>query len=130
MEELTWAVAQHLIMTKAQGKDRRSLVQQEVRASVEEERASRMVGMRQQGAWTRWEHAVDRRVSWAELWKAEPDRIRFLIRAVYDVLQSPSNLFCWGLDEPPACNLCLKRGTLDPQLLFESPGQGALPVAP
>lgn len=47
---------------KAQGKDRRSLVKQEVRTAVEEERASRMVGMRQQGAWTRWEHAADRRV--------------------------------------------------------------------
>ncbi|KAK0148843.1 hypothetical protein N1851_010754 [Merluccius polli] len=98
---------------KAQGKDRRSLVQQEVRAAVEEERASRMVGMRQQGAWTRWEYAVDRRVSWAELWKAEPHRIRFLIQAVYDVLPSPSNLYSWGLVESPACNLCLKRGTLE-----------------
>ncbi|KAJ8014240.1 hypothetical protein DPEC_G00038200 [Dallia pectoralis] len=98
---------------KAQGKDRRSLVQQEVRAAVEEERASRMVGMRQQGAWTRWEHAVDRKVTWAELWKAEPHRIRFLIQAVYDVLPSPSNLFSWGLLESPACILCLKRGTLE-----------------
>ncbi|KAJ8002289.1 hypothetical protein DPEC_G00178340 [Dallia pectoralis] len=98
---------------KAQGKDRRSLVQQEGRAAVEEERASRMVGMRQQGAWTRWEHAVDRKVTWAELWKAEPHRIRFLIQAVYDVLPSPSNLFSWGLVESPACILCLKRGTLE-----------------
>ncbi|XP_067280778.1 uncharacterized protein [Pseudorasbora parva] len=54
---------------KAQGKDRRALVQQEVRVAVEEERASRMVGMRQQGAWTRWENAVDRKVTWVELWK-------------------------------------------------------------
>ncbi|KAJ8014697.1 hypothetical protein DPEC_G00018340 [Dallia pectoralis] len=98
---------------KAQGKDRRSLVQQEARAAVEEERASRMVGMRQQEAWTRWEHAVDRKVTWAELWKAERHRIRFLIQAVYDVLPSPSNLFSWGLVESPACILCLKRGTLE-----------------
>ncbi|XDV32997.1 hypothetical protein PO909_003607 [Leuciscus waleckii] len=35
------------------------------------------------------------------------------IEAVYDVLPSPSNLFSWGLVESPACNLCLKRGTLD-----------------
>ncbi|XP_067284127.1 uncharacterized protein [Pseudorasbora parva] len=98
---------------KAQGKDRRALVQQEVRVAVEEERASRMVGMRQQGAWTRWENAVDRKVTWAELWKAEPHRLRFLIQAVYDVLPSPSNLFSWGLVESPACTLCLRRGTLE-----------------
>jgi len=40
---------------KAKRKDRRVLVQHEVLASLEEQPASRMVGMRQQGAWTRWE---------------------------------------------------------------------------
>lgn len=34
-----------------QGKDRRLLILEEVRAGVEEKRASQMVGMRQQGAW-------------------------------------------------------------------------------
>ncbi|XP_058485986.1 uncharacterized protein LOC131459868 [Solea solea] len=57
---------------KVKGKDRRALIQEEVRASVEEERSSRMVGMRQQGAWMRWEQAVERKISWVELWKAEP----------------------------------------------------------
>jgi len=74
---------------KAQGKARRSLMQQKVQAAVEEERASRMVGMGQRGAWTRWEHAA--------LWKEEHHCIQFLIQAVYDVLPSPSNLFSWGL---------------------------------
>ncbi|XP_034552669.1 LOW QUALITY PROTEIN: uncharacterized protein LOC117822130 [Notolabrus celidotus] len=98
---------------KAQGKDKRSLIQEEVRAAVEDQRTSRMVGMRQQGAWTRWEQAVERKVSWTKLWKAEPHRIKFLIQAVYDVLPSPSNLFSWGMVESPACPLCLKRGTLE-----------------
>ena len=57
---------------KAQGKERRQLIQEEVRAGVEESRSSRMVEMRQQGAWTRWEQALDRKISWSELWKAEP----------------------------------------------------------
>ena len=98
---------------KAEGKDRRALLQEEVRAAVEEERASRMAGMRQQGAWTRWEQAAERKVTWTDLWKAEPQRIKFLIQAVYDVLPSPSNLFCWGKVESPACALCQKRGTLE-----------------
>lgn len=61
------------------GKERRHLVQEEVRAVIEEERTCRTVGMRQQGAWIRWENAVERKVTWAELWKAEPQRIKFLI---------------------------------------------------
>lgn len=98
---------------KAQGKERRSLVLDEVRAGVEERRASQMVGMRQQGAWTRWEHAVERKITWTELWKAEPHRIKFLIQAVYDVLPSPSNLYIWGKVESPACPLCQRKGTLE-----------------
>lgn len=38
---------------KAWGKEQRQLVQNKVRAAVEEEWSSRAVGMRQQGAWTR-----------------------------------------------------------------------------
>ncbi|XP_077083545.1 uncharacterized protein LOC143736754 isoform X1 [Siphateles boraxobius] len=93
---------------KVRGKERRQLVQKEVRAAVEEERNSRAVGMRQQGAWTRWEQVVGRKISWTDLWRAEPHHIKFLVQAVYDVLPSPSNLHCWGLAESPACPLCQK----------------------
>lgn len=89
--------------SKARGKETRDLVQKEVRAGVEELPAYQMVGMRKQGAWTNWEQAVDRKVTWSELWKAEPFRSKFLIQSVYDVLPSPSNLFCWGKVESPSC---------------------------
>ncbi|XP_062283087.1 uncharacterized protein LOC133987658 [Scomber scombrus] len=95
------------------GKEGRHLVQEEVRAAVEETRTCKAVGMKQQGAWTRWENAVERKVTWAELWKSEPHRLKFLIQAVYDVLPSPSNLHTWGIAETPACPLCSKRGTLE-----------------
>lgn len=95
------------------GKEGRHLVQEEVRAAVEETRTCKAVGMKQQGAWTRWENAVERKVTWADLWKAEPHRIKFLIQAVYDVLPSPSNLHTWGIADTPACPLCSKRGTLE-----------------
>lgn len=36
----------------SQGKERRQLIREEVRARVEEARCSRTVGMRRQGAWT------------------------------------------------------------------------------
>ncbi|XP_073731592.1 uncharacterized protein [Misgurnus anguillicaudatus] len=98
---------------KAQGKEKRQLIQDEVRAGEEESRGSRAVGMRQQGAWTRWEQAAERRISWAELWKSEPHRIKFLVKSVYDVLPSPSNLFRWGLSDTPLCSLCKRGGSLE-----------------
>lgn len=95
------------------GRERQKFVQDEVQASVEEERTSRAVAMRQQGAWMRWEQAMERSVTWKEIWQWDPKRIKFLIQGVYDVLPSPSNLFRWGKVETPACPLCSKAGTLE-----------------
>lgn len=50
----------------------------------------------------------------------EPHRFTFLIRAVYDVLSSPANLFTWGKVETPNCSLCSDRGTLE-QILSSCP---------
>ncbi|KAK0152038.1 hypothetical protein N1851_006609 [Merluccius polli] len=97
----------------ARGKERRRLIQDEIRAEVEEERYTKMAGMSKQGAWTRWEHADPRRITWAELWKAEPLRIKFFVQSIYDVLPSPANLHTWGLEDTPECKLCQKRGTLE-----------------
>lgn len=54
------------------------------------------VGIKQEGARTRLENAVERKVTLAELWKAKPHHIQLLIQAVYDVLPNPSNLHTWG----------------------------------
>lgn len=35
-----------------------------------------------QGAWTRWEHAESQKITLAELWRAEPLHIKFLIQLV------------------------------------------------
>ena len=78
--------------TNTRGKEGRHLLQEEVRAAVDETRSCKAVGMRQQGAWTRLENAVERKGTWTELWRTEPHRIKSLIQAVYDVLPSPSNL--------------------------------------
>ncbi|XP_072560565.1 uncharacterized protein [Paramormyrops kingsleyae] len=98
---------------KAQGRDRRQMIQDEVRAEVEEERRSKTAAMRQQGAWINWEHALTRKITWSELWRSEPARLKFLIQSVYDVLPSPANLHCWGLAEAPSCPLCPARGSLE-----------------
>ena len=101
---------------KARGEERRRLVQEEVKVAVEEERTSRAVGLRQQGAWTRWEQAMDRKVTLTDLRRAVPQRIKVLVQAVYHVLPSHSNLFTWGKVEYPACPQCSGRGTLEPIL--------------
>lgn len=91
---------------KARGKEKRKLIQEEVLAEVEEARFSRVVGMSKQGAWTRWEKTAGCKITWAELWKAEPHHFKLLVQSVYDVLPSPANLFTWGLVDSPACQLC------------------------
>ncbi|KAL3976498.1 mitochondrial import inner membrane translocase subunit TIM8 [Sarotherodon galilaeus] len=70
-------------VSRAQGKERHQLLQEEVRAGVEEERVSRAVGLKQQGAWTRWESTLQ------------------------------PNLHLWGKSETPVCPLCSGRGTLE-----------------
>lgn len=98
---------------KAQGKQRQRLIQEEVRAGVEEERASRMAGMGQQGAWTKWENVRQRKITWPNIWRADSLNIRFLVQAVYDVLPTPSNLHVWGKAETPSCTQCPGRGSLE-----------------
>ncbi|KAK0146299.1 hypothetical protein N1851_014401 [Merluccius polli] len=66
----------------ASGRERQRLVQEEVRASVEEERTSRAVAMRQQGAWMNWEQAMERSVTWKDIWQWNPQRIKFLIQGI------------------------------------------------
>ncbi|KAL0167254.1 hypothetical protein M9458_039098, partial [Cirrhinus mrigala] len=57
------------LISQARGKERHQLLQEEVRAGVEEERVSRAVGLRQQGAWTR--------ITWANILQADFHRVRF-----------------------------------------------------
>jgi len=39
------------------------------------------------------ETAMERNVTRQDIWKWNPERVKFLIQRVYDVLPSPSNLF-------------------------------------
>ena len=97
---------------KTRGKERHHLLQEEVRAGVEEERRSKMVGLSQQGAWTRWENTLRRKVTWSDFWRADFYNIRFLVQSVYDTLPSPANLHIWGKSDTPSCPLCVGRGSL------------------
>ncbi len=101
------------LVSQARGKEIHHLLQEEVRAGVEEERVSRAMGLRQQGAWTRWESTLQRRITWANILQADFHRVRFLVQAVYDTLPSPANLHVWGKSETPSCLRCSGRGSLE-----------------
>lgn len=78
-------------VSKAKGKERLHLLQEEVRAGAEEEWVSQMVGLSQQGAWTRWENTQQRKITWSDFWQVDFYHIRFLVQVVYDTLPSPTN---------------------------------------
>ncbi|XP_069114448.1 uncharacterized protein [Argopecten irradians] len=87
------------------------MVQDNIRKMEEEIRKSKVVEMGAQGAWTRW-GTTDRRLSWSDILRMEPCRIQFLLRSIYDLLPSPTNLHRWGLTETPDCPLCNRPGNL------------------
>ncbi len=101
------------LVSQAHGKERHHLLQEEVQAGVKEERVSRAMGLRQQGAWTRWESTLQRRITWANILQANFHWVRFLVQAVYDALPSPANLHVWRKCETPSCLLCSGRGSLE-----------------
>ena len=64
---------------------RREMILKEMHQMKEEEKFAR-------AAWTRWELAEQRKISWQDLAKMEPLRISFLLRSTYDLLLTPANL--------------------------------------
>lgn len=73
---------------------------------VEQERFHiKAISQGSQGAWTRWEAKVQRRISWADIWRTPQSRLSFLTRAVYDTLPCPRNLTQW-FGSKVGCPLC------------------------
>jgi hypothetical protein len=98
---------------KADAAARRKLVQEEVRQGEEEDRQARAAAMKKQGSWLNWDKTRARKLTWENIWRMEGSRIRFLIRSVYDVLPSPTNLCTWGLTQDPNCKLCGQPANLE-----------------
>ncbi|XP_066285801.1 uncharacterized protein [Branchiostoma lanceolatum] len=93
---------------RANPKERKQLVVEEVKRMENEKRRVTAVSQKQQGAWVNWEEAIDRRLSWKDLWEVQGCSLSFLLRAVYDVLPCPQNLSRWfGKEE--CCQLCGKE---------------------
>ena len=54
-----------------------------------------------------------RRLSWGEIMSMQDHKLSFLLKSVYDVLPTPTNLCVWGLIEDPVCTLCRGRANLE-----------------
>ncbi|XP_052271754.1 uncharacterized protein LOC127872461 [Dreissena polymorpha] len=101
-----------VLCSRSDQKERRAMIQSEVRRAEENARQARAVEMGAQGAWTTW-NTADRKLTWEDIWKYEPFRFSFLLRSLYDLLPSPANLCRWGLTAEPKCSLCDRVGTLE-----------------
>ena len=77
---------------KQQRWDAANAKEKEVRQMEDDNRMTKAVGMGTQGAWMKWKDAVSRQITWNELWKMEPARFQFIVRATYDLLPTPTNL--------------------------------------
>ena len=91
-------------------KEKRSMVVQTVREAEEDRRIVKMTSLAKQGAHTRWE-VPQKKLSHKEIISRSETSIKFLVKAVYDLLPTPSNKNIW-FGEEDTCKLCGGKGTL------------------
>ena len=99
--------------SKTKGKEKRDMVIQEIRKEEDANRLTKAVQQSQQGQWTTWDSALQRSLSWNDLWHMAPLRISFILRSVYDLLPSKANLVKWGKADEPTCPLCQGKQTTE-----------------
>lgn len=87
---------------KSASRERRKMFAAEVRRQEESSRCAKAVSQVKQGQWMRWESVEKQTISWKDMWEMESSRISFLIRSIYDVLPTPTNLNQW-VGEDPSC---------------------------
>ena len=88
------------------------MVSEEIHHLEEVRRFATAVRQGKQGAWTKWESAKDRAVTWRDLKHMEQNELSFLIKAVYDVLPIPVNLYAWWLTTSDRCRACGETASL------------------
>ncbi|KAK3764362.1 hypothetical protein RRG08_039958 [Elysia crispata] len=81
----------------------------EIRLNEDSRRVQKAVKQPQQGQWTNWDNTLQKSLTWNVIWHMPPLWISFLIRSVYDLLPSNTNLVRWGKKEDPSCPLCQGR---------------------
>ena len=97
--------------SKANKKEKRKMIVKTIQEMEGEERTVRMTNLRKQGAQLGWE-VPERRIGHREILEMPEGRLKFLVKAVYDLLPTPSNKNMWyGTEE--SCHLCGGVGTVN-----------------
>ena len=92
-------------------KEKRTMVIDTIREAEEDRRRVKMASLAKQGAHTRWE-VPEKKLSHKEIINTSETSLKFLVKAVYDLLPTPSNKNIWfGSEE--TCKLCGGNGTLN-----------------
>ncbi|KAK3801615.1 hypothetical protein RRG08_011492 [Elysia crispata] len=99
--------------SKEEGKEKRDMVINEIRLNEDSRRVQKAVQQPQQGQWANWDNALQKSLTWNEIWQMAPLRISFLIRSLYGLLPSNPNLVRWGKKEDPTFPLCQGRKTTE-----------------
>ena len=96
--------------SKASKKEKRKMIVKTVQQMEEEARVVRMTNLKKQGAQLGWE-VPERRIGHKEILEMPEGRLKFLVKAVHDLLPTPSNKNLWyGTEE--SCQLCGGAGTI------------------
>ena len=99
------------LYSKCSSKDKRDLIIKTLREKEEEKRVVHMATLSKQGAHLKWE-VPQRRISKTDLTTTSDEKIKFLIKSVYDLLPTPANKNKWfNTDE--RCLLCGENATLN-----------------
>ena len=92
--------------------EKRRLIVEAVREQEEDGRRFKIAGLSKQGACTRWE-VQGRKISHSEMITSSEITMKFLIKAVYDLLPTPANKNLWFDTQEYRCTLCDGTGTLN-----------------
>ena len=90
--------------------ERRTMVVDTIREAEEDRRRVKMASLAKQGAHTRWE-VPEKKLSHRDIISTSETSLMFLVKAVYDLLPTPSNKNIWYGGEE-TCKLCGEDGTL------------------
>ncbi len=100
-----------MLYSKCSSKSKRDLIVKTLRVKEEEKRVVNMTMLSKQGSHLKWE-VPQRRISKEDLTSVAEEKLRFLIKSVYDLLPTPANKNKWfNTDEH--CLLCGENATLN-----------------
>ena len=63
---------EQILWSKAGPKEKRDMIIQEIRSEEEQKRLQKAVQQAQQGQWTTWEEALQRSLTWNDIWHMGP----------------------------------------------------------